>query len=291
MVSRRRLILDLLARPRTYRYGPYRSQRADLHLPRAAGPHPVVVVIHGGAWGSKYGKVIMRGLAGDLVRRGWAVWNIEYRRLGRTRFGRAGGGGWPESFEDVAAAVDRLAGLDVGLDLARVAGLGHSAGGQLVLWAAGRYKLPPGNPGSAPRVRLIAAVSQAGVVDMTRAHAIAPHGAVDALMGGSPADVGDRYAIGDPIRQVPLDLPVLLVHGTDDATVSVERSRAYAAAARAAGGSVDLVEIPGEPGRHRGHIDPRGPAFAAAASWLDRILAAAPAPAVARGPAPDPSPR
>ncbi|MGI8803921.1 MAG: alpha/beta hydrolase family protein [Solirubrobacteraceae bacterium] len=266
-VSRGRLILDFLARPRACRYGPHASQTADLHLPRAAGPHPVVVAVHGGSWGSKYGKVVMRGLAGEFSRRGWAVWNIEYRRLG-------GGGGWPESFEDVAAAVDHLAGLDAPLDLSRVVGLGHSAGGQLTLWAAGRYKLGPGSPGADPAVRFAAAIAQAGVIDLTRSHAEAPHGPVNGLMGGSPAEVPDRYEIGDPIRQVPLDLPVLLVHGTEDQTVSIERSRAYAAAAQAAGGSVELVEIPGPAGRHRCHIDPRGAAFAAAGDWLARSSAA-----------------
>ncbi len=264
-MSRGRLILDLLARPRGCRYGPHASQCADLHLPAGGGPHPVVVAIHGGSWGSTYGKILMRGLAGELARRGFAVWNIEYRRLGR-------GGGWPASFEDVATAVDHLAVLDAPLDLERVAGLGHSAGGQLILWAAGRYKLPPGAPGADPGVRLGAVASQAGVIDMAGAYSMAPDGAVGAVMGGSPAEVPERYAIGDPIRGVPLDLPVLLVHGTEDQTVSVRHSRAYAAAAAAAGAPVELVEIAGEAGRHRSHIDPGGPAFAAAAGWLSRTF-------------------
>ncbi|MCA1689115.1 MAG: prolyl oligopeptidase family serine peptidase [Actinobacteria bacterium] len=264
-MSRARLILDLLGRPRTIRYGSDASQRADLHLPDGPGPHPVVVAIHGGSWESTYGRIIMRGLAAELARRGWAAWNIEYRRLGR-------GGGWPASFEDVAAAVDHLCVLDAPIDLGRVAGLGHSAGGQLVLWAAGRYKLPPWAPGAGPRVRFAAAISQAGVIDLGSAHARDPHGPVDALMGGSPAAFPDRFALGDPTRQVPLDIPVLLVHGTDDPTVSVERSRAYAAASRRAGGSVELVEIPGEAGRHRGHIDPAGRSFGIALAWLGRTL-------------------
>ncbi len=271
-MSTGRLILDLLARPRCARYGTHPSQRADLYLPRAPGLHAVVVAIHGGSWEARYGKLVMRGVAGDLARRGWAVWNIEYRRVGRAH----GGGGWPESFEDVAAAVDHLARLDAPLDLTRVAVLGHSAGGQLALWAAGRYKLPPGAPGAGPRVRFAAAISQAGVVDLTAAHRLGPQGPVDALMGGSPAAVPDRYDHADPIRQVPLDLPVLLVHGTDDQSVSVERSRAYAAAARAAGGSVELTEVAGADGAHRRHIDPRGPAFAAAVGWLARALPARP---------------
>ena len=85
----------------------------------------------------------MRSIAADLVRRGWAVWNVEYRRIG-------GGGGWPETFADVAAAIDRLDGLHPSLDLTRVDVLGHSAGGHLALWAAGREGLPPGAPGASP---------------------------------------------------------------------------------------------------------------------------------------------
>ena len=217
----------------------------------------------------------MRGLVGVLVRQGFAVWNVEYRRLGASRWRGPGGGGWPETFEDVAAAVDHLAVVDAPIDPARVAGLGHSAGGQLILWAAGRYKLPAGAPGADPALRLSAAVAMAGVVDMTASDAAAPGGAVDALMGGSPATVPDRYAIGDPIRMVPLDLPVLLVHGTDDRTVSVERSRAYARVAGEAGGEVELVEIAGEAGRHRRHLDPDAPAAAIAAVWLARHAGAA----------------
>jgi acetyl esterase/lipase len=146
--------------------------------------------------------------------------------------------------------------------------VGHSAGGQLALWAAGRTMLPVGAPGSAPVVVVKAAVSQAGVNDLGRAYAQAPGGAVGMLMGGSPTDLPDRYALADPIRAVPLDLPVLLVHGTDDLTVSVRRSRDYAAAARAAGGSLDLIEIPGEAGEHRKHIDPGGSAWRIVPPWL-----------------------
>jgi acetyl esterase/lipase len=268
-VSRTRLLLDLLARPRTHRYGEHPSQRADLHLPEGPGPHPVIVVIHGGSWAATYGKIITRPISCDLARRGWAAWNIEYRRIGRGQ-----GGGWPATFDDVAAAIDLLEALDAPIDKTRVVGLGHSAGGHLALWAAGRYKLPTGAPGSGSLVNFTAVVSQAGVNDLGRAYREAPAGAVGSLMEGSPADLPDRYAIADPIRAVPLDLPVLLVHGTDDQTVSVLRSRDYAAAARAAGGAVDLVEIPGEDGAHRRQIDPSGPAWAAVTDWLASLPAA-----------------
>lgn len=278
-----RLIFDFLrVRGQTHSYGPDRSQRADLHLPGGSGPHPVMVLIHGGSWQKRYGRIVMRGLVGDLVQRGWAVWNIEYRRLGS-------GGGWPETFTDVAAAIDHLTVLHAPLDLTRVSVLGHSAGGHLALWAAGRDKLPPGAPG-APGVAGVAgapgesgaagrgrrspplrrAIAMAGVCDLVGGYEEWHGGAVKALLGGSPQELPERFALADPLARVPLAMPVLLVHGVRDEIVSVNLSRNYARAALAAGGSVELVEIDGEAGRHREHIDPRGEAWAAVARRLER---------------------
>jgi acetyl esterase/lipase len=101
-----RIALSALSRPARHSYGEDPSQVADLHLPRGDGPFPVAVLLHGGYWQTRYGKLIMRPLAADLARRGWAAWNLEYRRLGT---GRGGGGGWPQTFDDVAAGIDALA--------------------------------------------------------------------------------------------------------------------------------------------------------------------------------------
>jgi acetyl esterase/lipase len=260
-VTRTRLILDFLTRGQTHRYGPDRSQRADLYLPHGAGPHPVMVTIHGGSWQSRYGKVVMRGLAGDLVRRGWAVWNIEYRRIG-------GGGGWPATFIDVAAAIDHLRSLQAPIDLDSVSFLGHSAGGHLALWAATRERLAAGVPGAEPAIHPRRVIGQAAVCDLAGAYALWHGGAVRQLMGGPPAQLPERYAIGDPILLVPPAMPVLLVHGVIDETVSIELSRGYAQRAREAGGSVELIEIEGEPGGHRAHVNPRGQAWTAVTRWL-----------------------
>ncbi|MGI8559603.1 MAG: alpha/beta hydrolase family protein [Solirubrobacteraceae bacterium] len=259
------IFTSLFSRHRTVRYGEHGCQRADLHLPTGPGPHPLAVVIHGGSWRATFGKIVMRPVCADLARRGWAAWNIEYRRIGRGQ-----GGGWPATFEDVASAIDHLALLDAPVDLGRVVFVGHSAGGQLALWAAGRHRLPDGAPGAGPGVAPIAAVSLAGVNDLGSVHRETGGGAVGHLMGGSPERHPDRYAVGDPILAAPLDLPVLLVHGTDDQTVSVRRSRDYLAAA-GPGADVELVEIPGAAGRHRSQIDPAGPGWAAAAVWLERF--------------------
>ncbi len=260
-VSRRRLILDFLARGTSHRYGPHRSQRADLYLPVGAGPHLVMVLVHGGSWQRRYGKVVMRGLAGDLIRRGWAVWNIEYRRL-------EDGGGWPATFADVALAIDHLPALDAPLDLDDVGILGHSAGGHLALWAASRHHLPAGAPGAGPSIRLTRAIGQAPVSDLAGAYELWHGGAAGRLMGGSPQELPERYAVGDPIELVPAAMPVLLVHGVVDDTVSIRLSRNYRRRAEEAGGSVELIEIEGPAGEHRAHIDPRGEAWTAVTRWL-----------------------
>lgn len=264
-MSRALLIRDLLGRPQAHRYGAHRCQRADLHLPAGPGPHPVAVTIHGGSWVARYGKLVMRALAADLARRGWAAWNIEYRRVGRGQ-----GGGWPATLLDVAAAIDHLPDVPAPLDLERVVVVGHSAGGQLALWAAGRGKLAPGAPGEGPRVSPHAVVSQAGVNDLASSYRECRGGAVLLFLGRSPEQAPERYEVADPIGQVPLEQPVLLVHGVRDATVSIRRSRDYARAAGAAGGHVELVEIEGPQGAHRRHIDPDGHAWSVVTGWLEQ---------------------
>jgi acetyl esterase/lipase len=206
----------------------------------------VAVVIHGGYWQARYGKLLMRAVSADLARRGVAAWNIEYRRLGR-------GGGWPATFDDVSAAIDHLAALrDPRLRLDAVTAVGHSAGGQLALWAASRRE---------PAVRVRRVCAQAAVCNLAAGGASARE-----LMGGGPDDVPERYARADPMRLIPLGVPVLLVHGAEDATVPVKRSRAYAESARAAGQQVELIEP--NPGGHRAHIDPRSEAWRIAAEWV-----------------------
>jgi acetyl esterase/lipase len=241
------IALDLLHRPERHRYGTaHRVQRADLYLPRGAGPHPVVVVIHGGNWRARYGRIVTKPIAVDLARRGVAAWNIEYRRVGRGQ-----GGGWPATFDDVAAAIDLLPSVADGrLDLSDVRAVGHSAGGQLALWAASR--------GGISRVAALAAPCNLRTTQADGA----------ALMGGTPDEVPDRYALADPMQLLPLGIPTLLVHGAEDATVPVKRSRRYAEAARAAGDHVELVEpVPGE---HRVHIDPRSASWHTTAEFLIR---------------------
>jgi acetyl esterase/lipase len=238
-----------------HHYGTHPRQIADLHKPLSPGPHPVAVVLHGGYWQAPYTKLIMRPLCLDLVRRGFAAWNVEYRRLGKD------GGGWPMTFDDVAAAIDHLEQLaDDDLDLRRVTLVGHSAGGQLALWAAARPQLPDGAPGASPRVAARKVLAMAAVTDLLGAGDPARQ-----LLGGTTDEVPERYAQADPIRRIPLQIPIGLVHAHGDETVSVKRSREYADAALCAGADVTLIETAGG---HRDPIDPDSLAWRAAAGWL-----------------------
>jgi acetyl esterase/lipase len=244
-----RILRDVCARTERHRYGPHRQHRADLWVPRGHGPHPVVVLIHGGFWHARYGKVVMKPLAAELVRRGFATWNIEYRRMGRGQ-----GGGYPDTFDDVAAAIDQLAELeDSRLDLERVMFIGHSAGGQLAIWAASRADSP---------VRPVLVVAQAAVWDMSTAGPIARR-----FMGGWPEQVPERYDACDPMRLVPLGVPTVVIHTPGDNTIPLQRARMYAEAAREAGDDVELLE---PPGGHRAHIDPRAQPCRLAIDALER---------------------
>jgi acetyl esterase/lipase len=231
-------------------YGDGQAQFGELWRPAGSPRSGVVVVVHGGFWRARYDLSLGRPLAADLVRRGWTVWNLEYRRVGA-------GGGWPATFADVAAGIDRLADLD--LDVSSVLTVGHSAGGQLAVWAAARPLLAEGAPGAGPRVRVSAAVSQAGVLAMAAAaREGVGSGAVVDLLGGLPDEVPDRYAVTDPVALLPLPVPVLCVHSRADDSVPFSLSERYVAAASRAGGHAELREVAGE---HMAVIDP------ADASW------------------------
>jgi acetyl esterase/lipase len=229
-------------------YGDDPSQLVELHRPPGAS-RGVVVVIHGGFWKAAYDHALGAPLARSLAERGWTAWNIEYRRVGN-------GGGTPETFDDVAAAIDALADVD-GLDLSTVVTLGHSAGGHLAVWAAGRPD---------PGVRVTHAISQAGVLDLVRADRAGLGGKAAAALLGHQAGPDD--AQWDPQQQVPLDVPVWCVHGVDDTVVPLEQSEGYVTAARAAGAEAELVRVEGD---HFVVIDPASKAWQAQLEILDGI--------------------
>ncbi|GAA3742668.1 alpha/beta hydrolase [Plantactinospora mayteni] len=241
------------------RYGAGPEHVADLRLPaEPAGPaQPLVVVVHGGFWRAEYDRRHTGPLAADLAARGYPVAQLEYRRTGQP------GGGWPGTFDDVAAGIAALPGLvEAVLPAGRMAPgppilLGHSAGGHLALWAA--LRAPAG-------VRGVLAL--APVLDLAEAYRLdLDGGAVAALLGGGPEDVPDLYATADPTRSAAPPVPASIVHGTLDRQVPVEPSRRYAAGAT----STDLrfVELP--ECEHFGVIDPLSrawPVVLAELHWL-----------------------
>lgn len=257
---------------RTERYGPLADQVADLWLPDGELPEtgwPVVVLLHGGFWRHQYVRDLTEPLARDLAARGFAAWNLEYRRVPPPDLvvDAADRGGWTATFDDIAAGVDRLVDVEAPLDLSRVAVVGHSAGGQLALWTAGRSRLPAGAVGAAPRVRFSAAIGLAPVADLRAGERVGMgNGAMADLLGGTSAEVPERWRLADPLRLAGHGVPVLLVHGEDDESVPLEQSQGYAAALRAAGDDVEVVTGPAD---HMAVIDPREPLWQRAAAWLE----------------------
>jgi acetyl esterase/lipase len=197
-------------------YGAAPEQFGELRLPSGTGPHPVVVLIHGGCWRVEYDITHIAPLATALAADGWAVWAIEYRRVGSP------GGGWPGTFQDVGAAIDHLRVLAQShpLDLSRIVAAGHSAGGHLALWSAARAALPQESAITAPRPLLPhGVVAIAGITDLTTY--ASPNGcgsAVVPLLGGDAKTMGERYAMASPVTTVPT-VPLQLIVGTSDTIV------------------------------------------------------------------------
>lgn len=251
------------AGPVDVRYGDDDSQVAELHWPAGDGKVPVAVVIHGGLWMSGYGMELATPLAKDLATVGIAGYAIEYRRMGN-------GGGWPATFEDVAAAIDALQDHSRA-DLDKVVAVGHSSGGHLAVWAASRPGLPVGAPGASPRVVLVGAVSQAGVLDLVNAYDVQLGGdAIASFVGATPEEDPARYELASPYERLPLKVPVALVHGTRDGQVPLDQSRRYRAAAAKAGDEVKLTELPDV--GHFELIDPHDQAWLTCRAETKRLL-------------------
>lgn len=247
---------------RRFDYGDDEDQVADLWLPAGlVDPVPVVVLVHGGFWLQQFDLSLMEGLADSLASNGYAAWNIEYRRVG-------GSGGYPQTFDDVAAAIDHLADLDDDrLDLDRVAVVGHSAGGQLAVWAAGRHVLPPEAPWTGPAVRPVAAVPLAGVLDLvTCAEQRLGGSACIDLLRGTPAQEPQHYAWTSPIELAPIGVPVVAVHGDGDGNVPLSQSSDYVDRAVATGDPAELVVIEGAD-----HFDVIDPEHESWTTVLDRL--------------------
>jgi acetyl esterase/lipase len=268
-------------KPLRLKYGSEPLQFGDLYLPNQSGPHPIVILIHGGYWRARYGLDLMNGLAEDLAKRGYAAWNIEYRRIGNP------GGGWPGTFQDVARATDHLRELAASFPLAltKVVSIGHSAGGHLALWLAARPRiaffaqssplagsqLQSENEETATPIQLAGAISLAGVVDLEMAWKLKlSNGAVVELLGGSFTDVPERYLAASPAAMLPLGVPQVLIHGTSDDSVPIEVSQAYVKAARSVNDPITYLELEGVD--HFDVIDPDSKAWAITINELQKLV-------------------
>jgi acetyl esterase/lipase len=259
---------DLLGRPRpqptaTVAYGPAALQVADIWVPDGPGPHPTVLMVHGGCWQSEIAdRRIMNWLAEDLRRRGIAVWNIDYRGVDRP------GGGYPGTFEDAAAAADALrahAG-DYRLDLSRLVAVGHSAGGHLALWLAGRPRLPEGSPLRRPDpIPIHAVISLGGLPDLEEA-ARSPNGCGSEVVGRL---TGGHFADTSVPRLAPLGVPQVLINGSQDRIIPTAYAEGYAAPMRAAGDDVRVRMID-----RTGHVELIAPETAAWAAAVEEIQGA-----------------
>ena len=239
---------DVSKRPRPaadYRlaYGQGALRFGDLRLPSGDGPFPLAVVIHGGCWRSENDLNHISHLSSALTTAGIATWTIGTRRIGDP------GGGWTGTFEDVAAATDHVRALakQFSLDLSRVVLVGHSAGGHLALWLAGRRNLPEGNLFSpAQPLALRGVVSLAGISDLRIFSAGSGYcnASVAPLLGGTADAVPDRYLQASPIELLPLRVPHRLLHGALDPYVPVEQSRAFVDKALRLGNDVELIVLP-----------------------------------------------
>jgi acetyl esterase/lipase len=225
-------------------YGSLPEQFGELRIPAGAGPHPLVILVHGGCF--KLGSAQYMGMIGDALKdEGIATWNVEYRQVTR-------GGGWPTTYLDVAKGIDYVRAIagENKLDLNHAVLVGHSAGGHLALWSAARSRVPAkseihtSNP-----LKVRGVVNLAGPVDMTANikgyETLCRDSVITTLMGGTPATVPQRYADASPIRLVPLGVPQVIVMGTYEDFVPRPIAETYVSAATKAGDSARLIVIPG----------------------------------------------
>jgi acetyl esterase/lipase len=265
---------DLLRRQRpkedaAISYGGDAMQRVDLWLPEGKGPHPVALMVHGGCWQTEIAdRRIMDWIADDLRKRGIAVWNIDYRGVDRD------GGGYPGTFLDVAAAADalRMRAPSYDLDIANVVAVGHSAGGHLALWLAGRPRLPAESPlRTADPLPIRTVVSLGGLPDLEEAARPPGSGCgteiIARLTGSGRPDV---FADTSVPRLAPLGVRQILINGLEDRIIPPAYAEGYAAPMRAAGDEVKVRMID-----RTGHVEliaPETAAWSAAAEEIERAL-------------------
>ena len=254
------LALDGPAPTARIAYGSAPSQFAELFRPAGKGPFPVVVLVHGGCWTIQFGGIRqMRNVAGALAAEGIAVWNVEYRRSDEE------GGGYPGTYHDINAALDKLGAeaANYQLDTGRIVAMGHSAGGQLVQWIAGRSRIAPSSPLFHPAplpVREI--ISLGGLADLRNEKDLikASCGRDTAELAGTPsASRPDVFSDTNAAELVPNGSRTVLITGELDTISPPRAAHDYAARVRKAGDRAEVLILPG--GSHYDEI------AASSASW------------------------
>ncbi|MER6348196.1 alpha/beta hydrolase [Streptomyces sp. NPDC001595] len=263
----------------TAAYGDHPDQVIDFYAPRGTEPvgpassAPLVVVLHGGAWRAPYDRRHISPFADFLARRGFAVASVEYRRGAEEGGAGAGAGRWPDTFDDVAAALDALPALVSEAlpqaDTSRTVITGHSAGGHLALWAAARHVLPAGAPwrtgGPAP---LRGVVALAPIADLAVAEKLdVCGGAVRQLLGGGA--FAERQPYADPALLLPTGIATTLVQGRADLDVPQAVAESYADAAAKSGEVAGLTLL--EEVGHFPLIDPAADACAVVAEEIAQL--------------------
>jgi len=254
---------------RTLAYGSDPNQFGQLFLPKGEGPFAVAVVLHGGCW-KKFADLKNTLPMSDTLRNaGIAVWNIEYRRVDSE------GGGWPGTYLDVGAAIDYLRTIarEYRLDLKQVVAVGHSAGGHLASWAAGRHRLTKNSPLYVEDpMHIRAVVNLAGPARLQSLSAqqqqkVCGSVPVTQLLGGEIDRVPQRLHDGSPSEMLPLGVPQILITGSLDWLVPPALGEEYAALARKSGDRARMIVVEGA-----GHFEVIAPGTAAWPTVEESIL-------------------
>lgn len=223
-------------------YGEGPLQFGNLMLPSATKELPVVVIIHGGCWSNKYDYTLMDEMALDLSKRGYATWNIEYKRV------EDEGGGWPGTFIDVANAFKHLTEIaeDYPINLNNIIITGHSSGGHLALMLGAQSQIKSDSEikvNDLPTIKGI--VSLAGITDLSTFPKTDWCGNnVLKLVGGSEDQYPQRYKEGSPITYLRMGIPQILITGVNDKRVSVDHITPYYNRAAEVGDEIELLTIP-----------------------------------------------